>query len=168
MNSLIPEDATSSVKLSQVLELYSNINIYKIVLKKKTNLLDLELYTKIWIILNTASLQIAKTYGAVDYLFNGDEDITLESSKSTDRDAVERVGILSRHGISLGPVPQVDSIAAIGLRHLTPRTVSNNIELQMTEELPHECADKAKKTFRQLQQMMKHVWWSKKYYISWR
>ncbi|XP_032675360.1 kinesin-like protein KIF9 [Odontomachus brunneus] len=101
--------------------------------------------------------QNAETHSAVDsdYDRNEDEDITSEiTSKSTDdKMTVEQVGILSKHGISLGPVLQVDSIT-IGLKCPTAlKAVSDNNELQMTE-LTYGCADKARRMFRQLQRMM--------------
>lgn len=75
------------------------------------------------------------------------------SKESDDKKTIEQVGILSKHGISLGPVLHVDSIT-MGLKCSTaPKAVSDNNELQTTE-LTCGCADKARRMFRQLQRMM--------------
>lgn len=88
----------------------------------------------------------------VDDVLNKGEDVTSEVSKDTDdKEPLEPVGILNKHGISLGPVLQEDNI---GLKCPVLKTVSNNNELQ-TNEITYEYADKVRKTFRQLQRMMR-------------
>ncbi|XP_014487542.1 PREDICTED: uncharacterized protein LOC106751216 [Dinoponera quadriceps] len=80
-----------------------------------------------------------------DDVFNRGENLTSEMSRGTDdKKTAEQVGILIKHGISLGPVLQTDSMA-LGLKYpAAPKLFADNDEMQMTTELTHECVDKAK------------------------
>ncbi|EFN78196.1 Kinesin-like protein KIF9 [Harpegnathos saltator] len=100
-------------------------------------------------------LQNAETFNAIDSsnVFDKREDVTSQMyTDIDDKQVVEEVGILNRHGVSLRPVMQMDDTA---MRLKYPIALQPD-ELQ-TVELTYECQDKTRRTFRQLQRIMERT-----------